>query len=172
MAAMRAAADAEGFPYAVDVTITSRHDQTRGSLATRVDDQQLAELYRGPLRDLVPTGRRRVSEDSFACNCARGNCAISAYGDVYPCIAVPWAAGNVREQPFIDIWRSSPVFQRIRGLRLADYPSCAPCPDRQYCSGNRGAAFNYSGSYTGIDPFVCQTAAVSRAIATEPPAND
>ena len=172
MAAMRASADAEGFAYAIDVTITSRHDGSRGSLATRVDDNQLDELYRGPLRDMVPTGKLTVTETTSPCNCASGNCAISAYGDVYPCISVPWSAGNVREQAFIDIWQSSPVFQRIRGLRLADYTACAPCADKSYCSRSRGAAFSYSGSYTGIDPFVCRTAAITRAIATESQPSD
>jgi AdoMet-dependent heme synthase len=167
--AMRAAADSEGFAYLIDVTITSRHDGTRGSLATRLDDGQLDELYRGPLRDMVRRSPQPTTEAKFPCNCARGNCAISSYGDVYPCISVPWSAGNVREQPFIDIWRTSPVFERIRGLRIADYAACAPCQDKPYCKRSRGAAMNYSGSYTGTDPFVCRTAAIVRTIATESP---
>ena len=36
--------------------------------------------------------------------------------------------------------------------------------------GPSGAALNYSRSYTGTDPFVCRTAAITRAIATESPA--
>lgn len=163
---MRAQADARGFSHLVDVTITPRHDGTRGSLAVRITEAQLAELYRGPLRDLLPKGPAEITDANFRCNCARGNCAISVTGDVQPCVSVPWSAGNVRERPFIDIWRYSPVFQRIRGLRVADYESCAPCPDKPYCSGNRGAAFNYSGSYTGIDPFVCKTAAITREVVT------
>ena len=114
---MRALAEARGFPYLVDLTVTARHDGTRGSLAMRITEDELAALYRGPLRDLIPNGRRAVDEAAFPCNCARGNCAISARGDVFPCVSVPWAAGNVREQPFGEIWRSSPVFQRIRGLQ-------------------------------------------------------
>jgi len=166
VAEMRAQAESRGFSYLVDVTITPRHDGTRGSLAMRVGEEQLAELYRGPLRDIVPTGRQPVTEDRFPCNCARGNCAISAKGDVHPCVSVPWAAGNVREQRFGDIWRDSPVFQKIRGLRIADYEACAPCPDKPFCSRNRGAAFNYSGRYTGTDPFVCRSAAITREVVT------
>jgi AdoMet-dependent heme synthase len=166
MAEMRAQAQAGAFPYLIDVTITSRNDGTRGSLATRVTDEQLAALYRGPLRDMLPAGRGPVTEERFPCNCARGNCSISATGDVQPCVSVPWSAGNVRERPFIDIWRYSPVFQKIRGLRIADYEACAPCPDKAYCSRNRGAAFSYSGSYTGTDPFVCKTAALTREVVT------
>jgi len=173
VAEMRAQAAALGYPFVVDVTITSRHDGTNGSLAMRVTDEQLAEIYRGPLRDMLPKRVKPVTDDGFRCNCARGNCAITVTGDVQPCISVPWSAGNVRDRPFIDIWRYSPVFQKIRGLRVADYPECAPCPDKDYCPGNRGAAFTHSGSYTGTDPFVCRSAAVTREILTSgspPPA--
>jgi radical SAM protein with 4Fe4S-binding SPASM domain len=170
LAEMRAQAEARAFSYLIDVTITPRHDGTRGSLSMRVSDDQLAEMYRGPLRDMLPDGSQPVTEEFFPCNCARGNCAVTVTGDVQPCISVPWSAGNVREQKFIDIWRYSPVFQKIRGLRIADYEACAPCPDKPYCSRNRGAAFNTSGSYTGVDPFVCRTAAITREIATSAPA--
>jgi len=164
VAAMRAAADAGGYPYVLDLTITSRHDGTSGSLVTRVDDEQLVALHRGPLRDMITDRDRRPMEEIHPCNCARGNCAVLSNGDVTPCISVPWPAGNIREQPFIEIWRTSPVFQRIRGLHTADYATCAPCPDKAFCSRPRGAAYTASGSYTGVDPFVCRTAAVKRRV--------
>src|SRR5450432_4181611 len=165
VAAMRALADAQGFPYLLDLTVTARHDGTSGSLAMRITESDLQTLYRGALADLIPTGTRAVDEAAFPCNCARGNAAISARGDVFPCVSVPWAAGNVRQQPFADIWRRSPVFERIRGLKIADYPACAPCPDKAFCSRDRGAAYNASGSYTGTDPFVCSAAGIARAVA-------
>lgn len=178
IAAMRAQADARGLPHVIDSIITSRYDGSHTSLETRVDEEQLRALYRGPLRDLLPKGEFAVTEESFSCNCARGNCAVSATGDVTPCVSVPWVAGNVRERKFIEIWRYAPVFQRIRGLRIADYASCAPCPDKGYCVRDRGAAVTATGSYTGVDPFVCKTAALRREIieegrqasADEPPA--
>jgi radical SAM protein with 4Fe4S-binding SPASM domain len=167
VAAMRAMADERGAPYMIDMTITARHDGSRGSLETRVDLGQLEHLYRGPLNDLVRTGLRPVTEDGFPCNCARGNCAITATGNVQPCISVPWTAGNIREQSFAEIWASSPVFQQLRGYKIADYKACAPCDHKAYCSRNRGAAFNASGSYTGVDPFICATAELSHRIADE-----
>jgi radical SAM protein with 4Fe4S-binding SPASM domain len=166
-AAMRAEADRRGLPYLVDVNITSRHDGTRGSLATRMDRAQIEALYRGPLADLAHRGPRKPTEESFPCNCARGNVGITATGDVVPCVSVPWAAGNVREQPFAEIWRSSPVFERIRGLKIADYEHCAPCAHQSYCRRSRGAAMTASGSYTGIDPFVCAQAEIAHEIADE-----
>jgi radical SAM protein with 4Fe4S-binding SPASM domain len=168
-AAMRAAASDRGFAYLMDLTITSRHDGDASSLATRVTHEQLEALYRGPLRDLVSRGAHPVTEKSFPCNCARGNVAISARGDVFPCISVPMKAGNVRRQPFAAIWAHSSVFRRIRELTIADYSKCAPCPHQAHCSRDRGAAFNASGSYTGTDPFICATAELAHSLANEGP---
>jgi AdoMet-dependent heme synthase len=159
--AMMDGATERGYAYSVDLTITARHDGTSGSLSARVDRAQLEDLCHGPLRSLLPMGRRPAPPaEDFNCNCARGNCAISATGEVYPCVSVPWSAGNIRTQPFREIWRASPVFQRIRGLTLTDYGKCAPCPHRAYCSHDRGAAFTATGDYTDADPFVCLSAEI------------
>jgi radical SAM protein with 4Fe4S-binding SPASM domain len=167
VAEMRADADARGYTYMIDTAITSRHDGSSTSLATRLDLPQLEALYRGPLRDLAARGRRATTEASFPCNCARGNLGITATGDVQPCVSVPWKAGNVREQTIAEIWKTSPVFQQIRGLTIADYEKCGPCGHKDYCRRNRGAAVTATGSYTGADPFVCATAEIAHALADE-----
>lgn len=156
-----------GFDYAADFMITPRYDGTQGSLATRIYESDIEPLLRGPLRDRVPATPLQVTSESFACNCARTTCAITSQGDVYPCIAVPYVAGNIRQQPFGEIWRNSPVFRRIRGLRLEDYPHCHPCPDKEWCPRARGPNFTVSGEYTGVDPFVCRTAETIHRIGTE-----
>lgn len=168
VAEMRAQAESRQLVFNMDLTVTARHDGTAGSLGQRVDLVQLESLLRGPLRHLVRTGGERSFTDTeWACNCARGNCAITAQGDVQPCIAVPLSAGNIRKQPFAEIWKSSPVFQWIRGLRVEDYAACAPCAHKSWCTRERGAAVTYSGSYTGTDPLVCAKAEVTHRLASE-----
>jgi radical SAM protein with 4Fe4S-binding SPASM domain len=163
-ALIRYAAD-RGCPYLVDFGLTCRHDGHAAPVAERLTPDDVEALARGPLRTLLPDGRADVSEDGFPCNCARSVCAISATGDVYPCIAVPWSAGNVRERPFAEIWRDSPVFRRIRGLRLADYPQCGPCEIKAWCFRDRGTCYLASGEYTGIDPWLCEVAAAAKRAA-------
>jgi AdoMet-dependent heme synthase len=163
---MRADAEARGYIHGFELTITARHDGTRGSLEARIDEAELGRLCRGPLRDKQLGGpERQLSDEQFACNCARGNCGITAQGNVQPCISVPWVAGNIRQQPFAQIWKYSPVFQKIRGLRISDYPKCAPCGHKSWCTRDRGAALTFSGEYTGTDPLVCARAAIAHELA-------
>jgi radical SAM protein with 4Fe4S-binding SPASM domain len=165
--AMKAEADARGLPYLVDLTITQRHDGSKGSLVTRLSRETLDDLFRGPLYELGLRQPVEYTDENASCNCARGNVGITATGDVVPCISVPWTAGNIREQAFAEIWKSSPVFQRIRGLKLSDYEDCQSCGDQPYCRRSRGAALTASGSYTGIDPFICVQAEITHRIADE-----
>jgi len=143
---MIAMAEEGGFEYAVDPAITGRYDGTSGSLETRVETPTLEGLYRGPLNHLV--GRMKpesMSDDDFKCNCARGNAAVSSTGEVYPCIATPLRAGSIREQPFSEIWERSPVFRRIRGLKISDFQTCAPCELKSWCRRSPGPAYLLTG---------------------------
>jgi len=167
--AMIAMAEGEGFAYAVDATITGRYDGTSGSLGTRVDPGTLEELYQGPLNSLIggPLRPESMGDDDFKCNCARGNAAVSSTGEVYPCIATPLRAGSIREQTFVEIWEKSPVFQWIRGLKIADFKTCAPCDLKRWCRRTPGSAYLLTGDYTSVDPWTCQEAAVLKSLGTK-----
>jgi radical SAM protein with 4Fe4S-binding SPASM domain len=166
--AMLELADREGFEHTVDTTITGRYDGTRGSLSDRVDLKTLEALYRGPLNDLLGKGKEDPDDDEFKCNCARGNGAVSATGEVYPCIATPLRAGNIRERSFLEIWNESPVFKWIRGLKISDFKTCAPCPLKAWCRRSTGAAYLHSGDFTGVDPLTCEEAALIRSLSPAP----
>lgn len=146
-----------GVKHTITGEITARYDGSKDSLLYRVPPIKLKKIYENTLKDVMCTKRSGLFED-FKCNCALSKCAISSNGDVYPCIAVPWSAGNIRNQPFIDIWFDSAVFERIRNLKLEDFTYCKDCKYIEYCRRNNGTCYTYSGQYTGIDPWVCQEA--------------
>ena len=167
-AAMKAQAEEQGLAYDMSLTVTARHDGLRDTLGLRVDREQLETLLRGPFREPPDLPRPHTfSDEQWACNCARANCAVTARGDVQPCIGVPMTAGNIRRQTFAEIWRDAALFRWIRALRLADYPSCAPCPHKAWCTRDGGTALTYSGSYTGTDPLLCDRAELTHRIANE-----
>jgi radical SAM protein with 4Fe4S-binding SPASM domain len=167
-AEMIQAAESEGFEYSVDTTITGRYDGSWGSLATRVDPATLESLYRGPLRGQLQVRKSDPSDDEWKCNCARGNVAVSSSGDVYPCIATPLLAGNVRERSFAEIWKHSEVFKWIRSLGLRDWKTCAPCTLKAWCRRSPGSAVLLHGDYTGVDPWDCKEAEIIRDVLMAP----
>jgi radical SAM protein with 4Fe4S-binding SPASM domain len=165
-------AEEGGFTHSADAAITGRYDGTRGSLDTRVDHATLESLYRGPLRSELYSKKPDPTDDEFKCNCARGNAAVSSTGEVYPCIATPLRAGNVREQSFTEIWKDSEVFRRIRSLGVRDFKTCAPCDLKAWCRRTPGAAVLLHGDYTGVDPWTCKEAAIIRDVLESTPAAD
>ncbi len=162
---MISAIETEGFECSIDTTITGRYDGTSGSLSERVDAETLERLYRGPLRSLLGVRSGEPADDEWKCNCARGNAAVSCTGEVYPCIAAPLRAGSIRERSFPEIWADSPVFRWIRGLRVADFKTCAPCGLKAWCRRSPGPALLLTGDYTGVDPWTCREAEIVRGIA-------
>jgi radical SAM protein with 4Fe4S-binding SPASM domain len=162
-------AEAEGFFWEVNPYLHPRHDGDPGVTARRPSVEERRAAYRGGLRRTLP----RIDEPSdLICNCARSNCAVSAAGDVTPCIAVPMPCGNVRERPFAEIWRDSPELNRIRALKTQDFRQCAPCPLRNTCRRSPGAAYVLTGRYTGVDPWICEDAQIVRDVLDESTRNE
>jgi radical SAM protein with 4Fe4S-binding SPASM domain len=177
LTAMTALARRLEVSYNVNTQLMARHDGSRSSIDMAVRREGLTGLYRGPLARFV--GEPGAKRASIACPCARSVCGIGATGDVYPCIGAPLPAGNVRRQPFREIWRHSPVLNRIRGLTDDDFPACRSCEHRGHCRRTSGAMLVNTGSFTGpaafgddlccVEAEVVHTIALERARAVTPP---
>lgn len=146
-----------GIEYAVNPQLSARYDGTNTSLDHRLTEEQLGDLYRGPLRDEIPAPDMHPRA-SVQCGCARGICGIGYEGTVYPCIGAPLPAGNLRSESFTSIWLNSPVFKTIRGLVLEDFKKCEPCPDRPYCRRSSGLVYVNTRNYTGAEDWTCMEA--------------
>jgi len=70
-----------------------------------------------------------------ACGAATATCCIAPEAEVYPCAffqAPEFCAGNLHEQTFAAIWRSSPIFQAYRTMEAGE---CAGCGQFHVCNG-------------------------------------
>lgn len=144
----------------VSLDLSVRHDGSRGSLDYRLDHEQLRSLFKED-PSLLPYEN---TTGNIQCACARSNCGIGFDGSVYPCIGAPLFAGSLKEKSFKDIWISSPVFQRIRGLKIKDYKDCESCEDRSFCQRSSGLIHLNTGKYTGSEEHTCKTAALIKSL--------
>lgn len=89
----------------------------------------------------------------FSRGCLAGTayCIIGPKGDVQPCAYLNITLGNVRERSFADIWRESPVLNRLRTI---DYEGgCGSCDYKEACGGCRARAWFYHGDYMAEEPW-------------------
>ena len=69
-----------------------------------------------------------------------------------PCAYMTEEAGDVREQPFDEIWAKSPVFQRLRTQAYSG--NCGECDHKEHCGGCRArAAYYHDGDIMAQDDY-------------------
>lgn len=79
-------------------------------------------------------------------------CVVGSEGIVRACAYMTEDAGDVRKQPFDEIWRTSPVFQELR--TQAYKGACGACDYKGVCGGCRArAAYYHDGDILGQDDY-------------------
>lgn len=113
---------------------------------------ETAWRYRSPLRERTYAAARAIGDVAgFAELCVSGD------GSVYPSVLMvdaPGAhCGSVRERSLADIWTSSPVLTRLRGLSPGQLEgTCSTCDLLSLCGGgSRSRAFADHGRLDGAD---------------------
>ena len=105
----------------------------------------------------APTGHPGGHPDGMnamtkGCLAGTGVCFISHEGEVFPCGYLPAVAGDLRKQPFADIWENSEVFNELRDTNNLK-GKCGCCEFRNICMGCRARAYARTGDYLDEEPF-------------------
>jgi radical SAM protein with 4Fe4S-binding SPASM domain len=93
-----------------------------------------------------------LDSHSRGCLAGTGFCFISHVGHVQPCGYFDVVAGDLKEQPFSQIWRESPLFQDLRDVDKLK-GKCGICEYRRVCGGCRARAYEVSGDYLAEEPY-------------------
>ena len=102
-------------------------------------------------------GHRRTHPGSLdhttrGCLAGDGSCFISYRGDVTPCGYFPVVAGNIRQQPFREIYGGSALFRSLRDLESYG-GKCGACEFLRVCGGCRARAYSLTGDYLAAEPY-------------------
>lgn len=128
----------------------------------RAGQHQLSQQQMTAVLQADQTPFRPAARDDACRTCQVGlsSCLISPYGEVYPCNELRISAGNVRRQPFAEIWGHAPILHELRQSHtLGHLPECRVCPINAYCEGRcSGLAWKAHGNLYGPDPLACQQA--------------
>jgi radical SAM protein with 4Fe4S-binding SPASM domain len=176
-----ALAEKLGVPYVLDLTITPMMDGNEAPLAHRVPVSSLLPVMQDPtlhackpqpsaeatramqdypaaIGSAVSSGIESAAYEDLPCSAGHNSCYISPYGDVFPCVQLPQAAGNLRRERFSDIWYHAPKLERLRGIRESQLPICSRCEIRSYCERCPGLALMEGGDLLGAYERACELA--------------
>ena len=84
------------------------------------------------------------------CPCGIDYCRITPDGKLTPCPYMPSEAGDLRRQPFGEIWSGSTLFAALRERKLGG--RCGRCEYRMVCGGCRARALATTGDHLAEDP--------------------
>ena len=106
----------------------------------------------GEMRGGEELGQRASCPLRKGCLAGTGFAFIGHAGDVQPCGYFDLKLGNVRETPFSQIWRESPVLDDLRHPeRLKG--KCGVCEYKNVCGGCRARALAKTGDYLAEEPY-------------------
>jgi radical SAM protein with 4Fe4S-binding SPASM domain len=88
---------------------------------------------------------------AFGIRDGNGILFVSHAGDITPAGFLPVAAGNVRRDDVVDVYRHSPMFEGLR--RPSEFHGkCGVCRFHSMCGGSRARAWAATGDVFGEDP--------------------
>ncbi|MEW6409386.1 MAG: radical SAM protein [Nitrospirota bacterium] len=77
---------------------------------------------------------------------------VSHTGKVQICGFLEEEAGDIRKEPFSEIWKESKLFNEMRDIDHY-HGKCGICEYRKVCSGCRARAYALTGDYLGEEPY-------------------
>jgi heme b synthase len=149
----------------IDQTISAvEYEKTLGWLVNRKDEIPLsikatcAPHYYRILRETARREEKAISFKTHGLDAVTRGCLggvgfsfVSHRGQVQPCGYLEVDSGNIRKQPFLEIWQSSPVFLSLRD-QSQYVGKCGHCEYFRFCGGCRARAFEVTGNYLEEEP--------------------
>jgi len=104
--------------------------------------------------DNLSAWKSRLNGSRDLCGAGCSLLAVDAGGQVHACPITcgdpMFAAGDVREAPLSEIWRSSAGLRLLRESHAADRETCASCPVTGSCGGDCWVQAHYAATAAGL----------------------
>lgn len=157
-----------GAQMATTPLVYPRNDSGQEPLQHRLNDQELAVYYRQTLApDLRILPCAEIKKDFLICQAGRTDISINSQGRVYPCLAFPWEAGDLRKESLQSILENSERLSFFRSLRGDEFKDCIGCKDSFLCARCSGLAYLEKGDLLGVSPENCRQTRIVKEVTHE-----
>ena len=155
--------------YEFYAVISPGIDGSRGPLSHRISEEQFREVFTDTLLNPYCETKKddrhvyEISDDTLICEAGRSSLVVSPSGKIYPCAVLRICYGDIRKQPFKEIWHSFEA-TRIRAMKFRDLKACTQCELVAYCNRCPGIALIEHGDLFGPAEFFCMLARASKSV--------
>jgi len=104
----------------------------------------------------------QYSAEDRTCLAGHASGYLSPDGTVQPCLDYEQSAGNIRDTRLTEIWKTSPLFNKLRGIRRSDFEGCTKCENYSFCGLCPALAARETGDPTGSAPSRCRETTAMR----------
>jgi AdoMet-dependent heme synthase len=171
-AGVQALAAETGSQYTLDPTITPMLNGDSSILALRLPHEELHGVFRderlvGRVEEFCapPPPIDDGIREGIPCSAGHTSCYVSPWGEVYPCVQFPLVCGNLRQQPFSEIWRGSERLSEVRTIRAKHLSTCSSCSHLGSCTRCPGLAF-MEGNMRGPSSADCEKSFLRTGVVT------
>ncbi|MEE9255996.1 MAG: TIGR04053 family radical SAM/SPASM domain-containing protein [bacterium] len=135
-----------------DIKTTAAQHYRRVAMQRAAMDRLRGGSGRGAPFAEAPGFSAGVGRASKGVNDGRGFVFVSHLGDIMPSGFLPAAAGNVRRDSLVEVYRNSGMFRSLR--QPEGYAGkCGYCDYRDVCGGSRSRAYAVTGNYLASEPY-------------------
>ena len=171
-AGVQALASETGSQYTLDPTITPMLNRDSSILALRLPHEELHAVFRderlvGRVDEFCapPPPIDDGIREGIPCSAGHTSCYVSPWGEVYPCVQFPLVCGNLRKQPFSEIWAGSEQLREVRAIRAKHLSTCSSCSHLGSCTRCPGLAF-MEGNMRGASSADCEKSFLRTGVVT------
>ncbi|MCM8763213.1 MAG: radical SAM protein [Candidatus Omnitrophica bacterium] len=152
-----------------DVEICPKNDGSLEPTKYQLQDDDLLEYFLNDIPQRMEYEEEEPRDSALkkpVCFPGTNSCAISSYGDVYPCAIMLLNMGNIRNKKFKDIWYNETADLSILRLKrqYQHFPQCLNCTLISYCRRCHGKAMLFQGDFLKCDPLAYRLARIKKIV--------
>jgi len=142
---LRSFCERNSYSLGIDPQLAPGNDGSLKNLSFAAKRKDLESLFKKTWFKPEKNPDGAQSGDNPVCGAGRNVISIDPYGNVYPCLQLPLAAGNVKKETLSRIWKESVKLEKLRRLLSRPPGECLKCALLSLCPRCPGISYLRGG---------------------------
>lgn len=160
---LKAFAESRGIKIVFTPLIQPTYTGEFHTLSTAVPSCELPNIFLDTMEKsellAFAASKEHQFDDRALCGAARSIVSINPVGNIQACSLMGgMSAGNIRNQPFGEIWRTSALLDEIRGYHQEDRHDCKRCGNARYCGFCMANSWHAHKEFMKPSAVICEQA--------------